>query len=345
MSNLNQTNKKIVWDWWRDLQSCSRSSLGTLVDSVATSDVCWHGPDPINSLQGTQAFIEKFWQPLIHSFPDLERQTHLFFGGESNGRRDGDLTLDGGMWVTGTGYFNGTFAEDYLGIPASGAEVNIRWGEFCRLQDEKIVEVYFLLDYVDLMQQAGIEVLPPSLGVDGVYLPPHEADGVMLEEQDRQTSAYSLEHMRRFIFDGLNGYDASNLKSMGMADYFHPNAQWYGPGGIGACYSFKEFENYHQIHWLRAFPDRQVQDLTSLLAEGNYSGGPGWAGVKATHTGEYKGVAATGNSLEINGLDWWKRDNEQLIENWVFVDMVHLFRQFGVDLFERMAEQALKNHS
>ena len=85
-----------------------------------------------------------------------------------------------------------------------------------------------------------------------------------------------------------------------------------------------------------------MQDLTSLFAEGAYSGGPGWAGVKATHRGEYKGVPATGNAIEVNGLDWWKRDGEQLIENWVFVDMVHLFRQFGVDLFGRLAAQVSK---
>ncbi len=27
------------------------------------------------------------------------------------------------------------------------------------------------------------------------------------------------------------------------------------------------------------------------------------------------------------------------VENWVFVDMIHLFRQFGIDLFGRMAQQ------
>ena len=37
--------------------------------------------------------------------------------------------------------------------------------------------------------------------------------------------------------------------------------------------------------------------------------------------------------------DWWKRDGEEYIENWVFVDMVHLFRQFGIDLFGRLAAQ------
>jgi predicted ester cyclase len=79
-----------------------------------------------------------------------------------------------------------------------------------------------------------------------------------------------------------------------------------------------------------------VQDLTALIAENQYSGAPGWAGVIATHAGPYLGCPATGRRVEVNGLDWWKREGEQYIENWVFVDMVHLFRQFGVDLIDRM---------
>ncbi len=83
-----------------------------------------------------------------------------------------------------------------------------------------------------------------------------------------------------------------------------------------------------------------MQNLDALFAEGRYSGAPGWAGVKATHAGEYLDHAATGNAVEIYGLDWWKRDGEVYIENWVFVDMIHLFRQLGVDLFERLAQEA-----
>jgi predicted ester cyclase len=258
----------------------------------------------------------------------------VFFGGKSSGRIDG--LLDGEMWVCGTGYFNGTFSKNYLTIPASGEAVSIRWGEFCRMKQGKIVETYFLLDLIDLMQQAGFQVLPPSRGTDGVYPPPLAGDGVLFEALDTQTSKYSLKHIRKFIFDGLNNYDQSKLESMGMADFFHPEVKWYGPGGIGACLSFNEFESLHQQPWLKAFPDRAVQDLDALFAEGNYSGAPGWAGVKATHTGEYLGCAATGNKLEINGLDFWKREGEVYTENWVFVDMIHLFRQFGVDLFEQL---------
>ena len=338
-NELNQMNKRIVWDFWQALESASANQVEEVARSAMDSDVVWHGPDPINQLHGVQAFVSEFWLPLNQSFPGLKRQTHLFFGGESNGRIDGDFALDGKMWVTGTGYFTGTFAQDYLMIPATGGQVNIRWGEFCRIEQGKIVEAYVLLDLIDLMQQAGFHVLPPSRGADGLYPPPRANDGILLDVQDELESLYSLNHIRRFIFDGLNSFDQSELASMGMADFFHPDVQWYGPGGIGACLSLKEFEDFHQQPWLLAFPDRQVQNLDALFAEGNYSGAPGWAGVKATHTGQYLDCPATGNRIEFNGLDWWKREGEMYVENWVFVDMIHLFRQFGIDLFERLARQ------
>ena len=336
---LNQENKRIVWGFWQALENAEANRVEAVARSVMAEDIFCHGPDPISRLHGVEAFLSDFWLPLRHSFPDLKRQSHLFFGGKSNGRIDGDLSRDGKMWVCGTGAFKGTFAQDYLTIPATGSEVKIRWGEFCRMAQGKIVEIYFLLDLVDLMQQAGFQVLPPSRGADGVYPPPREKDGVLLEAQDEDESQYSLDHIRRFIFDGLNSYDQSALESMGMADYFHPDVQWYGPGGIGACLSFKEFEKFHQQPWLHAYPDRQVQNLDALFAEGCYSGAPGWAGVKATHTGQYLDCPATGNQVEVNGLDFWKREGEVYVENWVFVDMIHLFRQFGIDLFKRLAEQ------
>ena len=234
-SELNQQNKQLVWDFWQSLETSDGQQSEATARQYLDPEHTWHGPDPINDLCGIGAFASDFWQPLLHSFPDLKRQTHIFIGGKSNGRIDG--SQDGHMWVSGTGYFNATFANDYLTIPATREAVNIRWGEFCRVERDKIVETYFLLDVIDLMQQAGIEVLPPSRGVDGVYPPPRAKDGILLEAQDEETSAHTLDHIRRFIFDALNSYDQSALKSMGIADYFHPEVQWYGPGGIGACLS------------------------------------------------------------------------------------------------------------
>ena len=339
ITQLNQENKQLVWDYWQRLDAAAPDQIGTITQSVMAPDVVWHGFDPMPELHGVEAFVDEFWQPLRQAFPDLKRQTHIFCSGQSNGRVDGDLSKDGHMWVSGTGYLNGTFTQDYLSIPATGQPVSMRWGEFCRVEHGRIVEIFFLIDQIDLMQQAGYQVLPPALGKDSLYPAPAANDGIMQAAQDSAQSAHSLEHIRSFIFDGLNAFDQSDLKSMGMADYFHPDVHWYGPGGIGACLSFKEFEDLHQKPWLVAYPDRQVQNLDALIAEGAYTGAPGFPGVTATQTGPYLDAPATDNPIGFNGLDWWKREGEQYVENWVFVDMVHLFRQFGIDLFVRLAKQ------
>ena len=338
-SASNRENKRIVWDFWRELETGGQQRALDAAQTAMAPDVGWHGHEPVGSMVGPEAFVAEAWVPLITSFPDLRRRSHIFMGGRSNGRVDGDVSLDGRMWVTGTGLMKGTFASDYLGIPATGDRVNLRWGEFCQLVEGRIVEIYFLIDLIDLLQQVGVSVLPPSRGADGLYPPPVAGDGVLLDEAGAAESAYTLDHIRRFIFDGLNAFDESDLASMAMADFFHPEAHWYGPGGIGACLSFAEFEDLHQKPWLTAFPDRAVQDLDALFAEGAYSAAPGWAGVIATHTGPYLDCTATGRRIEFNGLDWWKRDGEQYVENWVFVDMVHLFDQMGVDLLARMHAQ------
>ena len=336
MTDNNQRNKEVVGNYWQRLNGAPTTDYLQAASEAMAPDVRWHGHAPVGSHQGPGAFATEVWGPLLTSFPDLERETFVFFGGRSNGRQDGDVSLDGHMWVTGTGVMRATFAHDYLSIPATGQPVELRWGEFCRLDGYKITETYFLLDMVDLMQQAGVDPLRPSKGRSGTYPPPERGDGVLRKPQDPVISVRSLDHIRSFIFDGLNEYDQDDLSSMGMANFFHPEVQWYGPGGIGWCDGLSEFEELHQRPWLVAYPDRQVQDLDALVAEGPYSGAPGWAGVRATHTGRYLGVEPTGKAIEFNGLDWWKRDGEQYIENWVFVDMVHLFAQFGIDLMSRM---------
>lgn len=329
----NQANKQLVWDFWQQLDHASDDKIEAIAGGVMTGDMAWHGPDPLLELAGPQQFARQFWLPLRKSFSGLTRKSHMFFGGPSNGRADG--SGDGRMWVGGTGVFSGTFTRDWLSIPASGKPVDIRWGELCCVEDGQITEIYILLDIVDLLQQAGIEVLPPARGEDGVYPPPRNDDAVYLEARNPYESQETLDLIRRFIFEGLNVYDQENLKSMGIADYFPSDVSWYGPGGIGACHGLREFEELHQKHWLHAFPDRAVQDLDNLIAEGNYTGGAGWNGVRATHTGRYLDCPATGNKIGVTGLDFWRREGDQFTENWVFVDMIHLFRQFGVDLIAR----------
>ena len=331
---MTQKNKKSVWDFWQDLNNAKADDIATIMRTYASEDISWTGPQPINQLNGIDAVNSNFWQPLLQSFPDIKRESYIFFGGKSSGRVDGQF--DGQEWVCGLGHFTGTFQQDWLTIPATGKKTQIRWSEFCRMDEGKIVEIHILLDVPDVMQQAGFPVLPPDRGAVGLWPAPRNSDGIMLAEQDAKKTEKSLELIRAMIYEGLNTFDETELESMGMAKYFHPQLQWYGPSGIGICHSLKEFEVFHQKHWLHAFPDRQVQDLDSLFVEGRYMGASSFPGVLATHTGQYLDCPATGNQISFNGIDIWVRGDDMLIENWVFVDLIDVFLQFGIDLFDRM---------
>jgi hypothetical protein len=37
-------------------------------------------------------------------------------------------------------------------------------------------------------------------------------------------------------------------------------------------------------------------------------------------------------------IDVWRREGDLLAENWVFIDVVDLLQQLGVDVFERLAK-------
>ena len=156
----NQANKRLVWDYWQALQAGSPGEIEAVLRRYCSDDHRWRGYDPVGDLHGADEVGDGFWAPLLASLPDLERKTWLLFGGRSNGRIDG--RGDEGLWVTGTGVLSGTFARDYLSIPATGSRVEIRWGEFCRVEEGRVTETYFLIDMIDLIRQAGFQVLPPS---------------------------------------------------------------------------------------------------------------------------------------------------------------------------------------
>ncbi|MEM6485538.1 MAG: hypothetical protein AAF662_11215, partial [Pseudomonadota bacterium] len=114
--DVNQTNKRVVLDFWSSLDELAAEQD----PSAIAAAVRWFGFDPIGNLAGSGSFFDDFWFPFRKSFPVINRDTHIFFAGESNGRVDGDITKDGHQWVSGTGLISGKFEHDYLGIPANG---------------------------------------------------------------------------------------------------------------------------------------------------------------------------------------------------------------------------------
>ncbi|WP_300036172.1 ester cyclase [uncultured Roseobacter sp.] len=329
----NQRNKQTALRLWSLLDRDPAAAL-SMLEHLSH----WQGPEPFGRMNTAAEVTETVFAPLREAIPDLARETHILMGGQSSAHESGEG--DGAWWVAGTGYYTGGAAKPAFGIPATGHDLRIRWGEFlCFDAGGAIIRAQTIWDFVDWFDQIGLPVLPAPRGAAHVYPAPTAYDGVLTGHQNLDETRQTLAFGRNFIFGGLNSFDENDLSSMGMARFFHPNVKWYGPGGIGACMSLKEFEVYHQQPWLIAFPDRKVMHLESLFAEDRLLAASGPMGVVGSHGGTYLGHAATGSPIEVSGLDFWLRTGGQFTENWVFVDMVHLFAQMGVDLFARMHAQ------
>ena len=348
MSNrLNQQNKALVWDFWQKLNHVGAENVPDVVRAAVHDDVNWNASAPIDQIVGVEGLIADFWLPLRHSFPDLKREPYVFMGGIDEGS-ELYATVGGEEWVSGCGYLTGTFVNDWLGIPATGRKTNIWFGLFYVMREGKIAESYVQLDVLAVMRQAGIQVLPPAFGAEGGKVPgPVAKDGILLSEYDPLESRKSSQ-MVQAMGRGLRRYarsrDGDNMRAMEQEKYWRRDMKWYGPSGIGACFSLEEFEDFHQRPWLHGFGDRNLSRAGSgrrmgRIGEGKYVCGGIWDTVFSRNHGEYAGIAATGKLLTLRDFDWWKREGDYLIENWVPIDMIDLCRQMGVDLMARMGRQ------
>ena len=316
------SHKKIVREFYQAL--CASHDIDDALNYLA-DDIQWHSSHPINDLQGVEEFLNQYWVPLKSAMPDIEYKPFLMMAGNYNGQ----------IWVDSTGYFVGTFLESLFGIPPTRKTLYLRFGEMLEVKNDKISDAYVILDFLDAMNQADVNPCRPSLGHDGFVLPPSTMDGLDISgsEQEARESMELVEKMHA----GLASYDGKSLLSMNQEAFWHPNFMWYGPAGIGTTRGLQGFREHHQGPFLEGFPDRSVDSYVNIIAEGNYVAMGGWPHMSATHSGNnWMGLPASNRSLTIRVMDFWRRENDLLMENWVSIDIIHFLLQMGHDVFADM---------
>ncbi|MEM7296131.1 MAG: ester cyclase, partial [Pseudomonadota bacterium] len=76
-----------------------------------------------------------------------------------------------------------------------------------------------------------------------------------------------------------------------------------------------------------------------FFGEGDYVGVTGWPNMKQTLAGAgWLGIPGTDRVVTLRSLDFWRLEAGLIRENWVLVDLIDLYAQLGVSVFERMAE-------
>jgi len=111
-------------------------------------DMLWYGPGGIGSNYRWAGFVSDHREPFLLAFPDRKGGNHYCRVG------DGDYAA-----VSGWPSMTMTHAGDYLGVPAIGKALTLRVMDFYRCADGRIMENWVLLDYLDLFDQMGVDLL------------------------------------------------------------------------------------------------------------------------------------------------------------------------------------------
>ncbi len=300
---------------------------------ICTPDAIFRLSFPFETTQGVDAYFSKVYVPLAQALPDLERRDYIVMAGP---------TEQGGHWLGCGGYYTGTFLHPWLDIPPTGHIVHMRYHEFYRFEDGKIVEMQALWDLPEVMMQAHAWPMSPSLGREWHVPGPATADGIVASPYDTaqgpatcQHIVDMLEHMKRHPAQG-------GPEVMEMDRFWHPKMVWYGPAGIGSGRGIAGFRNWHQIPFLNGMPDRgqYVDEITyHFFGDRNYAAVTGWPNMYQTLShGGWLGIAPPGKRVEMRSLDFWRLEDGRIRENWVLVDLLHLYDQIGVDVFARLRE-------
>jgi len=284
---------------------------------------------PFNDVGGPDGYRQEFLGCLHDSFENLYRRSYIAFGG----------TYEEGEWVTCSGYYCGHFANPWLGIKPSAALAYLRFGEFHRMEQGRAVESYIFLDIPELMIANAQWPITDSPGRDRGYtgyLPgPATQDGLVWHETDANESVKSFEMV------------SNMLRSLATEDeawrpYWHKNMTWYGPAAFGSFIGIENFAGF-QVPFENSFsewiggatPGSETKHFTRF-ADGDYTCSGGWPSLNAVQSKEFLGQPTEGKRLYMRVCDWWRREENLLVENWVFVDIPHVLLQMNYDLFGEM---------
>ncbi len=325
--------KAVIQPLRRAMVDFETDKVRAALEAASAPDALFRLSHPIGENVGPDAFFQSAYAPLLDAFPDLERRDYIVMAGADD---------DGADWVGLGGYYTGVFVAPWLDIPPTGHMASLRFHEFYRIENGKIVEVQALWDIVALMMQAGVWPMVPSLGLEWHVPGPSTLDGVVPAGIDPAQSQAS----KKLVIDMLEALvrhpSEGGPEVMEMSRYWHPKMSWYGPGGIGTARGSAGFRNWHQIPFLSGMPDRgQHKDGVNLhfFADGDYAAVTGWPNMKQTISADgWLGIAPTGKPVTMKSLDFWRIENGLIRENWVMLDLLDTYLQLGIDVLARLRE-------
>ncbi|MFT5068984.1 MAG: putative ester cyclase [Candidatus Paceibacteria bacterium] len=232
------------------------------------------------------------------------------------------------------GHLMGLFDEPWLGIRPTGKIAMLRYCEFNKVENGKISETAMFFDIPHLMVQAGLQPFPPQTAAQLVQPGPMSHNGLMFNEQEPTQGETTLAAINHMII-ALGDWDHELSLEDELRLSWHEDMTWWGPTGIGATYTIPRYAQQHSGPFRAAFKDRAFNGHVCRMAEGEFGGFFGWPNLTLEPLGGFMGMPATGKSGDMRVIDIYRRDGDKLAENWVFIDLLHFWKQQGVDILAR----------
>jgi len=116
-----------------------------VVDEVIAPNIVDHEPLPLGFPEGREG-VKHYFRAIRQAFPDLKATI------------EDEVTQGDKLVVRST--WRGTHRGDYLGIPATGKQVDFEVIDIVRVRDGKVVEHWGVGDNLRLLQQLGVVTVP-----------------------------------------------------------------------------------------------------------------------------------------------------------------------------------------
>ena len=333
MSKYQET-KALVRAYFEAVEAATPQTVARVLRDFTSEDYLWRGVYPFREQQGSQATADVFWSPLMTSLSRMQRRQDIFIGGTNE--------ISGEQWVMSMGHFMGLFDADWMGVRATRKMINLRYAEFNCVENGKITKTGLFIDIIGMMQQAGVNPLPPQTGASFVYPGPRNHDGLLFDDAPEEEGVATLALVNQMVADlsALNDSGAMGCPPKVLEQSWSKDMIWYGPGGIGATYTIPRYQEQHQLPFRNNLKDKKFNGHVCRFAEGNFACFFGWPNLSNTPIGGFLGLPGGEIRADMQVVDVYYRDGDKLSENWVLIDIPYWLKQQGLDIFERTSEDS-----
>ena len=108
-------------------------------------DAVWRGPAGAGVKKSLRHFQEGWQRPFLEAFPDKHTID--------------EVLIAEGQYAAAMGTVSATHHGEFLGAEGTGKQINLKYMDFWKVEDGKIVENWVLMDIVDFFRQIGIDLL------------------------------------------------------------------------------------------------------------------------------------------------------------------------------------------